>query len=458
MNELPLQELFTRLREAGLPLGLAEYRLLLQALQGGFGLRDRAALRQLCQTLWIKSEEEQQLFDYYFDQVMGSKAPEAESTQVQQRLSQKNRWLALGAAFLLGAGLVFGLGEEVENVVPPLKEPPPPETLDAPVASPPPVEEPQDQELGPVFWSLVSLIAIGAGVGLAWGADRLLQRLKKQPPSPTDAPTTSLPQLTQKVADEIQAARAVRQVTSLSEEQDRFLQSAEYFPVTQRQMKRSWRYLNRRVREGICTELDLEATIQQIGQQGILLEPVLVPRRVNRAEIWLLFDQDGSMVPFHPFSQRLIETALRGGRLGQTGIYYFHNCPVEYLYQDPYHQEAQRIDDLLTGMTSNRLGVLIFSDAGAARGGLNPERVDLTVAFLHQLKQKIRYISWLNPLPRSRWLGTTAGEIARFVPMFEVSRAGLDGAIDVLRGRGSQADLRESIEDEARKSTDETRF
>ncbi|MEH1892074.1 MAG: hypothetical protein V7K92_22360, partial [Nostoc sp.] len=51
-------------------------------------------------------------------------------------------------------------------------------------------------------------------------------------------------------------------------------------------------------------------------------------------------------------------------------------------------------------------------------------------------------IAWLNPMATERWFGTTAGEIARLMPMFEVSRQGFDGAIDVLRGRGINAQLR----------------
>jgi uncharacterized protein with von Willebrand factor type A (vWA) domain len=73
--------------------------------------------------------------------------------------------------------------------------------------------------------------------------------------------------------------------------------------------------------------------------------------------------------------------------------------------------------------------VLIFSDAGAARGGYSEERYELTKEFLTKLKQKVRYIAWLNPMPHSRWNKTTAGEIARLLPMFEVSRPGVQDAI-----------------------------
>ncbi|MEG3864115.1 hypothetical protein QT974_34105, partial [Microcoleus sp. herbarium12] len=94
-------------------------------------------------------------------------------------------------------------------------------------------------------------------------------------------------------------------------------------------------------------ELDVEATVNQIGRQGILLSLVLVPRRVNRSQLLLLID-----------------------------------C-----------------------------------------GGYSEERVELTAAFLQQIKAKVRYVAWLNPMPESCWEGTTAGKVAR----------GLQRAITLLR-------------------------
>ncbi|MHC5929198.1 hypothetical protein [Nostoc sp.] len=42
VNDLPLLELFTKLREAGLPLGIEEYQLVLQAMQAGFGINSNS--------------------------------------------------------------------------------------------------------------------------------------------------------------------------------------------------------------------------------------------------------------------------------------------------------------------------------------------------------------------------------------------------------------------------------
>jgi len=68
-DTLPLLELFTQLREAGLLLRIDEYKLLLQALQ--LGTRDRLSLKRVCQAVWVKSVAERRLLDYYFDMIVG---------------------------------------------------------------------------------------------------------------------------------------------------------------------------------------------------------------------------------------------------------------------------------------------------------------------------------------------------------------------------------------------------
>ena len=358
VQDPPLLELFIRLREADLPLGIDDYQLMLRALQAGFGIADRNALVRLCRALWVKSADDGHIFDYHFEQVMAeqviSQIP-SQSSQVPKELMPK------------------------------------------------------------------SLIARSSSEHRT-----------------SDSVATLTPEPLLKVEDDVRAAQVMSQAAGKDENAySQYLQTDEYLPVTRRQMKQSWRHLRRIIRQGPPEELDVDATVKVIGQQGIFLDPVLVPRRVNHAEILLLIDQGGSMVPFNVLSHRLVETALRGGRLGKAGIYYFHNCPLEYLYRDPAHSSAESIKSIVESSYQEQAGVLIFSDAGAARGGFNLERCDLTKEFLKQLRQRFRYIVWLNPVPGKRWGGTTAGELISFVPMYDISRRGLDRAISVLCGRTS---------------------
>ncbi|MFP4124616.1 VWA domain-containing protein [Coleofasciculus sp.] len=240
------------------------------------------------------------------------------------------------------------------------------------------------------------------------------------------------PNLTPEPVQAVQAVRSSRRDRELR--RPRYSLLTEYFPVTRRQMKQCWRYLRRPVREGIPTELDVEATVAKMGREGILLQPVLIPPRKNRADLVLMIDQDGSMVPFHQLSRQLVETAQRGGRLRQTRVFYFHDYPDQYLYRHPAMLNAQPMSEVLEEI-GERAVVLIISDAGAARGNFDLERIESTKVWIEQVQQLVRYCAWLNPMPNQWWQNTTAGEIARLLPMFEMSRQGMNAAIGVLRGR-----------------------
>jgi uncharacterized protein with von Willebrand factor type A (vWA) domain len=254
------------------------------------------------------------------------------------------------------------------------------------------------------------------------------QSLLEEPLPDLDTPPTITP-------EPVQAVQAVRSSRGDREmKRPRYMLLTEYFPVTKRQMKQCWRYLRRSVRQGVPTELDVEATVAKIGREGILLQPVMVPPRTNRTDLVLLIDQEGSMVPFHDLSRQLVETAERGGRLRTTNVFYFHDYPDEYLYRHSAMLDAKAVSEVLEEI-GGQAAVLIISDAGAARGSFDPERVDNTQVWIEKLQQSVRYFAWLNPMPSECWRQTTAEEIASFVPMFEMSPQGMNAAISVLRGR-----------------------
>lgn len=250
----------------------------------------------------------------------------------------------------------------------------------------------------------------------------------------TDAELAKSPAVT--IEEEpIQVVKAVRNQTSDSSLiRPRYSLLDDYFPVTKRQMKQSWRYLRRLVREGVPTELDVEATVAKTVRQGVLLEPVLIPPRVNRTDLVLLIDREGSMVPFHALSRQLLETATRGGRLRQTRVFYFHDYVDEYVYRHPALIDAQHLDEMLAE-AGERAAILIISDGGAARGSFDKVRVERTKAWIEQLQKSAKYLAWLNPMPSDSWQHTTAGEIAQMLPMFAMSRRGMNAAVSVLRGR-----------------------
>ena len=233
----------------------------------------------------------------------------------------------------------------------------------------------------------------------------------------------------------VQVVKALRsQVSENSLNLPRYSLLDDYFPVTKRQMKQCWRYLRRPVREGIATELDVPETVAKIVREGILLKPVLRPPRINRTDLVLLIDREGSMVPFHALSQQLLETATRGGRVEQTRLFYFHDYVDEYVYRHQALIDAQLFEEMLAEAGSRSV-VLIISDGGSARGYFDDERIKATQMWIKRLKESVKYVAWLNPMPSDSWQHTTAEKIAEMLPMFAMSRTGMNAVINVLRGK-----------------------
>lgn len=547
MDNFPLLELFTRLREAGLPLGIDDYQTVLKSLQAGFGLEDKAALGRLCRTVWIKSKQDKTIFDYHFEQIIiqanesinherivDSVPLVSKTTGSDNKKGDKSRnpgYFILLFDYLVPVSilsLICGIGLRIwrSNYVPVFISQPriyitqgesyqydievrdfnkndkltieavrcpswltfkdnedetailsgiegnpvdnstclsPDGSSDRVLNSSEdlPKNQPESysvelrvtdnhgatsrqtfiikvgRESLSIWWMLLFLLLLFVVVYYNANLTRresIEDRDEKDKTKTDDKPSETLPKIDEekKVTEYQQQTSQLEKVKPLKG----FIQITEYPPVTRRQMKQNWRYLRRMLREGVPTELDVEATVERISREGVLLEPAIAPRRINRTKLLLLIDQDGSMIPFKNVSHQLAETAIRGGRLEQTDIYYFHNCPMDYLYQDRYYQMAKKIEDVFTCLNSHYASLLVFSDAGAARGGFNPERLEVTAEFLKQLRQQVRHFAWLNPMPRDHWFGTTADKISQLVPMFELSRQGLYNAIAVLRGHG----------------------
>lgn len=357
----PLFDFFVFMRdEAGLPLTIDQYHILLQALEGGFGISSPDDLKQVCRLLWIKSTSSAQAkrfeeyLERYFKDYFAQNSQDLDSQDSQLQLKKENS-----------------------------------------------------------------------------------QRSEKET-SPDDSPEEKNSRDRTKTNSELgnspQIATAMRG-EMLPEEpfyKGRYQLTIQDFPATRRQIQQNWRYLRRPIREGALTEIDIEATIEQIIADGVFLEPVLIPRYVNRVEMLLLIDESNSMVPFRLLYEKIV-TTLQGSRLGCSEIYYFRNCPRDYLYLYPRRPDAKKIDEILPSLHRNRTVVVIISDGGAARGGINGDRIKFTKEFVDLFNPYVRHLAWLNPMPFQRWEYTSAEVISQFVQMFELDRLGLKAAMRSLK-------------------------
>jgi uncharacterized protein len=211
-------------------------------------------------------------------------------------------------------------------------------------------------------------------------------------------------------------------------------QLLSYLPISRRSMAYTWRYLRRPIANGPADILDTEATVEQVARQGFFLAAVYRRREVNQACLLLLIDRDGSMIPFHRLNRELVETVDEGSTIPEIQVYYFHNVPVDCLYEDANLTQPVPIAEVLAGCHRDT-SVLIVSDAGAARGYRQMHRIRATVKFLVQLKQRTNLIGWLNPMPRNRWEGTSAESIGYLIPMEPMDKEGFGNAIDIVRGQ-----------------------
>ncbi len=401
---LPLLALFDDLRlQADLPLGVEEYLLMVRALQSGFGLQDRQELYRLCCLLWTNSLQEQKVLRYYFDQHYP-----AGSALDEPPAAGESTGTDLDAARQAG---------------PPAGETSPAEAAAALAQSQQAASAAGSTDAGlPPADAAASPPALAASMP---EGTRLERGLAPLPAARSDLPL-----------DESKATLSLLSMLSEPAAPARqFVLTGEYLPVTRRQMKQAWRHLRSLIREGPKTVLNVRATVDKIAYAGFLADLVLEPHRINRMELLLLVDRKGSMAPFHLLADRLVESAQKGGRLGQAGVYYFNNLPLNFLFVTPALIKAQPLEATLNRLRSERTVALIFSDAGAARGHQSAQRVELTARFIDLLKRHVRHVAWMNPMPHKRWKGTSAAEIARLAPMLEFSSRGMDEAIDVLRGR-----------------------
>jgi uncharacterized protein with von Willebrand factor type A (vWA) domain len=353
MGELDdiLWQVFERLRRQGVPIGVSEYIEAIKLIKAEFEPK-------VCRLLWAKSQEEQELFDSAF----------AELVEPQ-----------------------------LQNYSPP--EPTSPKSITLPS---------QDSHSPSTSPS---------------------QSTKSEPLS---QPQTSKPQQTTVTSPATTETQLVIPQLELPK-QTRHYQIIPSLPINKRDMAAAWRQLRLPQRVGVPEELDIEATIYSICRTGLLRRPIFQPRLRNQANLVVLLDQQGSMAPFALLIEALIESILRGGLLGKTSFYYFHDCPEGFFYQNPNLTRAKPLQVVLDEEAKGN-SVLIISDAGAARGYYDSMRVKETKSFLQTLREYTYLYAWLNPMPKHRWKTTTAEDIASKVPMFPLNRDGLNDVVNILRG------------------------
>jgi uncharacterized protein with von Willebrand factor type A (vWA) domain len=364
VHELPFWHFFHRLeKELSYERWIDKYKLFLQALTdtGAFAgentiIADSSEqeFRRFCKFLYLQDHRQEARFDELLD----------EALQIERQ-----RWKVLVQAAAAKPTPVS------ENKTRPMDTPAPssittPQETETPISPPIQVPPPDDNTPVPVYLKY----------GRAFSLDQSTQ-LTEQPFAP------------------------------------RFLTGDEYFPLTRREMVKSWQYLRFKQKEGTLNDLDIPKTVRKVAEQGIFTEAVFKTGYANRKDaVLILADTRGSMTPFEALTDRLIETARGQGGHTEAPVFYFQNYPTGYVFQQRNLTKPLKLSDAFAAAHPSVTYAVIISDAGAARGNTDPEktqmRTDFTRQFLAELQKYTAKIIWLNPMPSHRWEKTAACQIA----------------------------------------------
>lgn len=191
------------------------------------------------------------------------------------------------------------------------------------------------------------------------------------------------------------------------------------FPIKLGDVQRIWRLLKKPVRVGWDLELDVEATVERIAQEGFFADVVMRPvmTMTQKAELLLIIDDSSAMIPFFAAFEPFIR-AIEEHRITPARIYRFTSYPDEYrqyLYEWECPTQAHPLIKILPKLHRNRTITLILSDAGAATITYNLNRIEGTFRFLNALSPFVRELIWLNPLPKEQWHYTSAWEIHKIL-------------------------------------------
>lgn len=208
-----------------------------------------------------------------------------------------------------------------------------------------------------------------------------------------------------------------------------------------RNFKMALRRLRRFARQGAATELDLPQTLRNTAQQGGLLDIQFRAERRNTVKVLMLLDVGGSM----DSHIRQIEALFSAARseFKHLAVYYFHNCPYEWLWRNNQRRFDERIatTEILSQYNEDWHLVLV-GDATMSPfeityqgGSVEHNNAEAGAVWLQRLTNKWSKHIWLNPTKPERWVYHQSVFLIRELMqdrMYPVSMHGIESAMQHL--------------------------
>ncbi|MEG3437975.1 SUMF1/EgtB/PvdO family nonheme iron enzyme [Pannus brasiliensis CCIBt3594] len=363
--ELPLLDFFYQLREEGLPLSIEQYYRVTEYLIRLFdtnpeSIADIAKIKRICQTVWVKSPHQQQLFDTAWEEMIARVSREID--RIESILE------------------TIVTEDSIDSEVPQEIEQP---RLD--------IERPQlDIERTQLEIERPQL-----------EIERPQLEIERSRPE-IERPQLDIERPRPEI-EPLQIATAIQPKTpSRLKQKDRY----EYYPVGRNELDESWQGLRPLPIASPYRELDVVATVIATAKRGFFDRPIYRPRQQHRRTVVLLIDRSESMIPLAGFGR------LWGEAWKAVPRYYFDNVIGEQVYLNDSGWQSIPLAEMLDIYPAGETVCILYSDAGVARGGYSRERLEETERELKRLTGRFYRVAWLNPLPSPRWFGNTAIDIA----------------------------------------------
>lgn len=208
-----------------------------------------------------------------------------------------------------------------------------------------------------------------------------------------------------------------------------------------RNFKVALRRLRRFARQGAELELDLDDTIRKTARNAGYLDIRMIPERHNNVKVLMLLDVGGSMDDHISRVEELFSAASSEFR--NLEVYYFHNCPYEYLWKSNRRRQMERFEtwDILRKFNAD-WRLIMVGDASMSPyeilqpgGSVEHYNKESGAEWLKRMIQAWPKAVWLNPEPQASWQYRQSTTLIRNIvqdKMYPVTVSGIEQAMRLL--------------------------
>lgn len=217
----------------------------------------------------------------------------------------------------------------------------------------------------------------------------------------------------------------------------KFLLTKDYYPINKRRIHQTIKTFPLYQTTRRSNRIDINATVDRIVTAGYFKGFVWEKDIQATSTLALLIDNSDDMAAFEPLSEILcsaFSNVLNSKKWNAIHVFYFFNAADTYFFRNSTHTNFVESNAFLRSIAATKFSAVIVSDAGAATGSRDVEKISSAQSLLSRLYAFTNKVAWINPLPRERWKLTTAEHISNQAAMFEGSEAGIKSAVDFLKG------------------------